>query len=883
MKSKKYHVFKNGSTWLRADFHLHTNADKEFKYSDDEDYFVSNYIDALKKADIQLGVISNHNKFDLSGFKALRKNGLKENIFLLPGIELSVKDGSNGVHVLVIFSDKWYRNPENTDYINNFLAATFMGQSNYENENARSNHDLIETLRELDKFDKDYFVLFAHVETKNGLWGGLSGGRISELGNNENFKRRTLGFQKVITHDVSDKPCRVKVKKWLNDWYPAEVHGSDCKSIKDIGHGSPCYLKIGDYTFEAVKYALLDYQHRLSEKPKKYQHSYIRSISFEGGILNGKSFELSPELNSLIGIRGSGKSSVMESIRYVLDIPFQDKTVDREYKNDLVAHTLGSGGKAIVTAVDRHGQEYEIRRILNDQPDVYVKGKLQPGVSIRETIIRKPIYFGQKDLSSTGEGFEKDLVEKLVGEKLTGIRNQIEEQRQKVADAVSNLQKLADVEDKKKEYEAKKQDAEFKLKFYKTHGVEEKLQKQVNFGADERKCKQIVSSVTEYLQDLEEFISQYEDDLKNYSLYKSKQNKKFFDDFFDAYNKVIVSFDLIKTGLKDGQAGLEEITEKERDFKKLSKGLKEEFAEIERKLSEELKDSGAQAVRPDEFLQLKKAAEQSKAMLQVLEKQQLKETTVRHEVISELTKLNGLWHEEFKNIKDELDKVNEKHSSLQIVVEYKANKVALIDFMKDMFRGSRLRESTFSSLAHDFSDFGSMFKNLEKVKKNVGASAATFESYFTENLQALLTWQTPNSFIIKYREKELKHHSLGQRASALILFVLSQHENDLIIIDQPEDDLDNQTIYQDVIKMIRELKQNTQFIFATHNANFPVLGDSEQIFSCHYEDEVISTVSGSIDCQELQKEIVDIMEGGEEAFNRRKEIYQIWKPQKSSK
>lgn len=71
--------------------------------------------------------------------------------------------------------------------------------------------------------------------------------------------------------------------------------------------------------------------------------------------------------------------------------------------------------------------------------------------------------------------------------------------------------------------------------------------------------------------------------------------------------------------------------------------------------------------------------------------------------------------------------------------------------------------------------------------------------------------------------------------------------------------------------------------FATHNANFPVLGDSEQIFSCHYADEVISTVSGSIDCRDLQKEIVDIMEGGEEAFNRRKEIYQIWKPQKSSK
>lgn len=883
MNSKRYDIFKNGSTWLKADFHLHTCADKEFKYSGDKDYFVSNYIDALKSTGIQLGVITNHNKFDFSEFKALRKNGCKREIFLLPGVELSVKDGSNGVHVLVVFSDEWYQNKENEDYINSFLSVTFAGHSNYENENARSNHDLIETMRELDKFEKDYFLLFAHVEASNGLWGGLSGGRITELGNDEKFRRHTLGFQKVITHEVADRSCRTKVQQWLGDWYPAEVEGSDSKSIEDVGRGKSCYLKIGDGTFAAVKYALLDYPHRLSTRLEKYQHSHIRTISFEGGILNGKSFNLSPELNSLIGIRGSGKSSVMESIRYVLDIPFQDKTVDKAYKDDLVAHTLGSGGKAIITAVDRHGQEYEIRRILNEQPDVYVDGELQPGIAIRETIICKPIYFGQKDLSSTGEGFEKDLVEKLVGEKLVGIRFQIEEQRQKVADAVSRLQKLASVEEKKQDYEAKKQDAEFKLKFYKEHGVEEKLQKQVNFGADERKCEQIVSSVREYLLDLEGFISDYEDDLNNFSHYKSKQNKEFFNSFFTSYKKVLISFDLIKKSMEDGKAGLEEITIKSLEFKKLSEGLKEEFAEIERKLAKELKDDGAQAVRPGEFLQLKKAAEQSNSMLQALEKQQLQQTTVQHEVISELTKLNDLWHEEFKNIKNELDKVNERHSSLHIIVEYKANKVALIDFMKDMFRGSRLRENTFSSLAKEFSDFGSMFKDLDRVKRLVGTSAAIFEEYFTENLQALLTWQTPNSFTIKYRDKELKHHSLGQRASALILFVLSQHENDLIIIDQPEDDLDNQTIYQDVIKMICELKQSTQFIFATHNANFPVLGDSEQIFSCNYEDEIISTISGSIDCQDLQKEIVDIMEGGEEAFNRRKEIYQIWKPQKYSK
>ncbi|MEG0377379.1 MAG: hypothetical protein RR614_02765, partial [Eubacterium sp.] len=63
-EQKEYEVFRSGATWLRADFHLHTKADKEFKYSDSEDYYFSNYVEGLEKAQIRLGVIANHNKFD---------------------------------------------------------------------------------------------------------------------------------------------------------------------------------------------------------------------------------------------------------------------------------------------------------------------------------------------------------------------------------------------------------------------------------------------------------------------------------------------------------------------------------------------------------------------------------------------------------------------------------------------------------------------------------------------------------------------------------------------------------------------------------------------------------------------------------------------------
>ena len=90
--------FSFGSEVLCVDFHLHTQRDKEFKYTGEADAFVGNYINALKQKEISVGVITNHNKFDLEEYKALRKKARQSDIFLLPGVELSIKEGSNGLH-----------------------------------------------------------------------------------------------------------------------------------------------------------------------------------------------------------------------------------------------------------------------------------------------------------------------------------------------------------------------------------------------------------------------------------------------------------------------------------------------------------------------------------------------------------------------------------------------------------------------------------------------------------------------------------------------------------------------------------------------------------------------------------------------------------------
>ncbi|WP_347255921.1 TrlF family AAA-like ATPase [Brachymonas denitrificans] len=873
-------TFTQGAQWIRADFHLHTRADTQFVYTGEPNAFVNSYVDSLAKAGIRLGVITNHNKFDFEEFKALRRAAQKKGIALLPGVELSVADGANGIHTLVVFSDAWI---DGHDRINPFLTNAFAGKvpAEYEHEDGRSSCDLLTTTRMLEAQERDFFFVFAHVEARSGLWKELQGGRITELGRNEAFRRCTLGFQKVRTRDEGGKGevNRAKVKSWLQDWYPAEVEGCDPKSMEDIGRGQACYFKLGELSFEAVKFALSDPATRVAPEPPRHQASHIRSIHFDGGILDGQTLHFSPELNTLIGIRGSGKSSILEAVRYALDIPRGDKAQDTRYKDELIRHTLGSGGKVTLTACDVYGQEFTISRIFREAPNVYLDDKLQPGVSIRETVLRRPIYFGQKDLSSTGEGFETDLVEKLVGEKLRVLRDEIETQRQHVRDAAQRWLKLGNTAELRRDYESQLTDANFRLKKFEEYGVADKLQKRLGFQQDATALARMKERADSFVLALGQLIAEHEDDLRNATSYVSRQNPDFFKAYYAEFANLVAKVDQLKQIEQEARAIAVRLQFKQGEFDAARQSLQEEFAQVERQLAQELKQTGMTAIQPDDFLTQQQRKTKAEQMLEALTKQESQQSSIRDTLFAEIDKLNELWLREFNTIKVELDRVNAGHTALQIEADFKGDRAAAISFMQQLFKGSNIRETTLRAVMEDYADFGGLLRDLPNALKKAGSTPEVFEKTFMQNLVEFVTWQVPNRFIIRYRGKELKHHSLGQRASALLLYVLSQRQNDVIIIDQPEDDLDNQTIYDDVIKLLREMKPHAQFIFATHNANFPVLGDAEQVHACRYQDEKVAIQSGSIDARPVQDAIINIMEGGQEAFNRRKEVYNLWKSQ----
>lgn len=876
LKAWEEDPYVNGSKWVRADFHLHTRADKEFTYSGQENDFVKDYVEALRAADIRIAVITNHNKFDTGEYKAIKRRAKKECICVLPGVELSVNDGANGVHTLVVFSNQWLE--DGKDFVNQFLARAFKNKvpEEYEQENGRSSQDLLTTLEDLEGYHKEFFIVFAHVEAPSGLWNELDGGRLKELSQHPLVRKYCLGFQKVRTHDKPNAKCRVKVKEWWGSSYPAELEGCDAKDIAQIGRGECVYLKVGDPSFESVKYALSDNAYRVTKEVPSVPHSHITAVRFEGGLLDGTIVPFSPHLNCLIGIRGSGKSAVLEAVRYVLGIPFGQVAQDVEYKEELIPYVLQSGGKVVVEAKDKHGQSYEISRIYKHSSDVYVDGVLQPGVLVRETVIWKPLYFGQKDLAAAGKGFGHDLVEKLVGDTLKPTRVEISNCVNTLKDKIEILQSLETDVEQKEDDEEELKDVKYRLGQFKKYGVKQKLDKQIEFDKDLSYCAQVDELANDWSESLTDSIEGAEENFEELEDCKSKYNAELFKKYITKLaelNKTIV--DARNVANKVHKIS-EELDELRQELEADKEELKDDFARIERELVKALSHEGVTTIQPDEYVNLSKRKTELEKFIADLTKKTAKHREKQNDVLTALAALNESWHKEFKLISAALEIINDTQPALKVEAKYKGDTTKFAARMEETFRGHNIRKESYKTISENYSDFGEVYKSLDDAAKETKSKADVFVEQFHDNLFDLLSYQVPNSYAVTYHGKDLKSHSLGQRASAMMLFILSQKDCDLLLIDQPEDDLDGQSIYEEVVKLIREIKSEQQFIFATHNANFPVLGDAEMIGGCSFDEEKILVESGSIDCKASQKKIVDIMEGGKEAFERRKSIYQQW-------
>lgn len=176
-------------------------------------------------------------------------------------------------------------------------------------------------------------------------------------------------------------------------------------------------------------------------------------------------------------------------------------------------------------------------------------------------------------------------------------------------------------------------------------------------------------------------------------------------------------------------------------------------------------------------------------------------------------------------------------------------------------------EDSIISFVHQISQ--TVTDDLESAEKRIPNIEAFYDLIFG------LEYINVN-FRLKMGERNLEELSPGERGIVLLIFYLAlSKESKPIIIDQPEDNLDNQSVYSKLVPCICRAKQRRQVIIVTHNPNIAVACDAEQIVFCNMDkhNSHIDYVSGSIENPEMKKHVIDVLEGTMPAFDLRRKKY----------
>ena len=229
--------------------------------------------------------------------------------------------------------------------------------------------------------------------------------------------------------------------------------------------------------------------------------------------------------------------------------------------------------------------------------------------------------------------------------------------------------------------------------------------------------------------------------------------------------------------------------------------------------------------------------------------------------------------------------------SFDVSVESKSFKDDFLEMIHSGKKGSfygDIEGYEFLSSIHDssnFNDINSLLNFLGEVDKSLLKDRNTkkklkVDSQLKKNISGLnlydylfgLKYLVP-TYQLKLDEKELYELSPGERGTLLLIFYLLIDRSDLpLIIDQPEENLDNETVYKVLVYCIREAKKSRQIIIVTHNPNLAVVCDAEQIIVASMDKKKGNEVfysTGSIEHPEINRNIIDILEGTRPAFDNR--------------
>jgi len=857
-------LFERGSEWRRWDLHLHTASsyDYEYKKADCDEIL------ARKLQDNNIAAVAITDHFVIDKDRIINLRRLSPNIVFFPGVELRTDKGDTNIHVILIFSDTLNLD----ELVEDFNVFKRSAKNHDDNEKIYWDYNSIVD------FAKQHDALISiHAGRKsNGVDDRISNSlphnqavkeeyattiSMFEMGQVRDFDE----YRKYVFPDIGVKPM---------------VIGSDNHDARNYDPANKLWIK-ADVTFNGLKQIVYEPEERVcvsDTKPECKPDYYV----IDKVILNDYEFSSEPiyfndKLTCIIGGKSTGKSILLHNMAKAIDeTQVKEKeaivnTSTKELSNTTVCWADGQNDG------DRHiiyiPQSY--LNCLSDKQEVTTE---------IDNIIQSVILNNEN---------AKFAYEKM----LTSIKEKRSELNVKILNLLDIHKETVEIDEEKKELGDRS-------------GIEREI----------KKLQEQKDAISKDLDISDEDITKYETALtesSNKSKLLSKVNQEIlllraittivspitvgFEDFFDdtlmkideIKNQIIEEAD--KIWISKRETLINELIDKQKQLHE----EKEKYDEVVKELQPKIQGNNTIAEFSSKILAEKDKLATFNALDEKLKAKKSEEKAMITEIYSIPFQIKEL-RNEYANV------INNEAAFKGHEIEFKVE----VPFKKEEF---------LKTLETDF------VIRIVKFKETIKIDSFSEEDYTAEKLREIIdkllsgtleikTGHTVESVLrdinddwynIKYKvvmdNDNIDVMSPGKKALVLLKLLIDLAESKCpILIDQPEDDLDNRSVFDELIPFIRRKKKERQIIVVTHNANVVLGADAEEIIIANQtgsksenkekrfeyrsgaieNDKPVLTTDGNIESgilssKGIQQHICDILEGGEIAFEKRKNKYRI--------
>lgn len=903
----------SGARWWKFDLHTHTpfslndygkGKDMEaLSRLSPEDWLLS-----FMKAEIDAVAITDHNCGGaIDPFKRkcyeMRKAGTPgyRPLVIFPGVELSV---NGGIHLLVIF-DK----DKGSQDIDTFLGAVgYRGKKGATDECTE-----LSLARVLDEVTKSGgLAIPAHVDGPCGLFAEFSGPTLAQA-----LVAPEISAIEVVDPKFAFPQDYISSKRHWTTMLDSDSHHPFGSPYADCPGSRYTWLKMAEPSLEGIRLCLIDGEMsartslEVTSDPNAYALKVIEAIQIDKAKYLGRDKPfvcgLNPWLNTLIGGRGTGKSTVLEFMRNALqrsdELPGELQNELSKYRKISVSRKddgLLLGESLLSVYYRKDGARFRLSWEPNTPESSKIEEESASGVWIPsqgDVAQRFPArLYSQKqifelarnpfallrivdDSPEVGYAEWKQHWDELTSKYLSLCAQQREREASVGEEDVTKGQ-LEDVRRKLSVFEAAGHT-----------GILRSYQQ----GANQTKE---LDDWEGTWSDLPERIEAIVDGMVPRDL-----DGSVFDSQSAEYTELLTEIKKVQEGVRAIIVELGQVASRARGLygswkaKRPQLAIEGQIADANKKYGDllaRLSEAGAGA--PTEYAKLVSLGQEHERKLKTIDQ--------KRKEIEGLQAQADLCREEIQTHRNNLsarrkaflEKVLSGNPYVKIVVAKHGNGVDAVDTFRDLIGKGGVFEKDIGSFDSETGLMADLYRNdgmsidahltrlRDTIRKiyageEVVAQDRRFPTYMKtlppETFDRLMFWFPEDNLEISYsiekggQFRPIQQGSPGQKTAALLAFLLSYGDEPLIL-DQPEDDLDNNLIYELIVSQLRATKRRRQIIIVTHNANIVVNGDAENLIVMDIERGQSKAVAqGSLQEAKIRDQVCTVMEGGKEAFDQR--------------